>query len=285
MAQTNDGFKLTSHNILPKVSVGIEDAQKIKRLLAAGKRVNLEVNVKGEFSTADTKGYNVIAELPGTDPSLKSQIVMLGGHLDSWEPGTGATDNTAGCVVMMEAMRLLDSLQLKPKRTIRIALWGGEEQGLQGSYGYVKKHFRDGAMLQLKPEQAKISAYFNLDNGTGKIRGIYTQNNSDVQPIFEQWFKPFHDMEATTVTNKNTGSTDHISFDWAGIPGFQFIQDPLDYETRTHHTNLDTYDHLAIDDLKQAAIIVASFVYQASIRPEMLPRKRLLLNTFPYAGF
>jgi hypothetical protein len=285
MAQSNDGFKLISHNTLPEVSIGIEDAQKMKRLIESGVRVSLEVNIKGEFSTADTKGYNVIAEISGTDPKLKSQVVMLGAHLDSWEAATGATDNAAGCVVMMEAMRLLDSLHLKPKRTIRIALWGGEEQGVLGSYGYVKNHFRDGTTLQIKPEQSGVSAYFNLDNGTGKIRGIYTQNNAAVKPIFEQWFKPFYDIGATTVTMKNTGSTDHIAFDWAGIPGFQFIQDPLDYETRTHHTNLDTYDHLAMDDLKQAAIIVASFVYQASIRPELLPRKPLVPYSFPYEDF
>ena len=285
MAQTNDGFKLTSNNTLPKVSIGIEDAQKIKRLIGAGVRVSLEINIKGEFSVADTKGYNVIAEIPGTDPELKSQVVMLGGHLDSWEAATGATDNAAGCAVMMEAVRLLDSLRLKPKRTIRIALWGGEEQGVQGSYGYVRNHFRDGTSLLVKAEQTSVSAYFNLDNGTGKIRGIYTQNNNAVKPIFEAWIKPFSDLGVTTVTTKNTGSTDHIAFDWAGIPGFQFIQDPLDYETRTHHTNLDTYDHIALDDLKQAAIIVASFVYQASIRPALLPRKPLAMHTFPYDEF
>ena len=285
LTQTNDGFKLTAYNVLPEVSIGIEDAQKLKRLIESGIQVSLEVNIKGEFSTADTKGYNVIAEIPGTDPKLRSQVVMLGAHLDSWEAATGATDNAAGCVVMMEAIRLLDSLHLKPKRTIRIALWGGEEQGLLGSYGYVKNHFRDGTTLQLKPEQSGVSAYFNLDNGTGKIRGIYTQNNNEVQPIFEQWFNSFHPVGAATVTTKNTASTDHIAFDWAGIPGFEFIQDPLDYQTRTRHTNLDTYDHLALDDLKQAAIIVASFVYQASTRPELLPRKPLTPHSFPYEGF
>lgn len=285
LAQTNDGFKRTAHNTLPKISIGIEDAQKMKRLIESGISVSVEVNIKGDFSIADTKGYNVIAEIPGTDPELKSQVVMLGAHLDSWESATGATDNAAGCVVMMEAVRLLDSLHLKPKRTIRIALWGGEEQGVLGSYGYVKKHFRDGATLQVKPEQRGVSVYFNLDNGSGKIRGIYTQNNNAIKSIFDQWLKPFQDLGATTVTTKNTGSTDHLAFDWAGIPGFQFIQDPLDYETRTHHTNLDTYDHLAMDDLKQAAIIVASFVYQASIRQELLPRKPLVPKSFPYDAF
>jgi Zn-dependent M28 family amino/carboxypeptidase len=184
---------------------------------------------------------------------------------------------------MLEAVRLLDSLGLKPKRTIRIALWGGEEQGLLGSFGYIKKHYREGE--KIKPEQAKVSAYFNLDNGTGKIRGIYAQSNQAAKPIFEQWFTPFHDLGAQTVTMANTGSTDHLSFDWAGIPGFQFVQDPIDYETRTHHSNMDDYDHLQIDDLKQAAIIVASFVYQASIRPEMLPRKPVEKGGFVFDGF
>jgi len=285
LAQSSDGFKLTAHNAPPQISIGIEDAQKMRRLIESGIGISVEINVKGHFSTADTKGYNVIAEIPGTDPELRSQVVMLGAHLDSWEAATGATDNAAGCVVMMEAMRLLDSLHLRPGRTIRIALWGGEEQGLFGSYGYAKKHFRDGTTLQIKPEQARVSVYFNLDNGSGKIRGIYTQNNTAIQPIFEQWFKPFYDLGAATVTTKNTGSTDHLAFDWAGIPGFQFIQDPLDYETRTHHTNLDTYDHLEMNDLKQAAIIVASLVYQASIRQELLPRKPLDPHSFPYEGF
>ncbi len=210
---------------------------------------------------------------------------MLGGHLDSWNAATGATDNAAGCIVMMEVVRLLDSLHLKPKRTIRIALWSGEEQGLYGSYHYVKNHFGDGETGIFKPEQSKISAYFNLDNGTGKIRGIFAQGDTAVKPVFEQWLAPFRDLGAGTVTLSNTGSTDHISFDWAGIPAFQFIQDPLDYETKTHHTNVDTYDYLQMDDLKQAAIIVASFVYQASIRPDLLPRKKGIKEKFVFDGF
>ncbi|AYL94563.1 M20/M25/M40 family metallo-hydrolase [Mucilaginibacter celer] len=277
------GYKLTDPETVPRASMAMEDAQKIKRLIASGQKVQLSLNISGKFSTDDTNGYNVVGEIPGTDPKLKSQLVMLGGHLDSWQAATGATDNGAGCIVMMEAIRLLDSLGLKPKRTIRIALWGGEEQGLYGSFGYVKNHYREGE--KIKPEQAKVSAYFNLDNGTGKIRGIYAQSNQAVKPIFEQWFKPFNDLGAQTVTLANTGSTDHLSFDWAGIPGFQFVQDPIDYETRTHHSNMDDYDHLQIDDLKQAAIIVASFVYQASIRPEMLPRKPLEKGGFVFDGF
>jgi hypothetical protein len=279
------GYKTTEPEAIPKVSLSVEDGQRIKRLIESGQKVQLSLNISATASTNDTKGYNVIAEIPGTDPTLKAQVVMLGGHLDSWEAATGATDNGAGCMVMMEAVRLLDSLHLKPKRTIRIALWGGEEQGLLGSYNYVKNHFRDAQTLALKPEQSKISVYFNLDNGTGKIRGIFTQNNKAVKTIFDKWFEPFHDMGAATVTTKNTGSTDHLSFDWAGIPGFEFIQDPIDYETRTHHSNMDDYDHLQMDDLKQAAIIVASFVYQASIRQDMMPRKPVVKEVFVWDGF
>ncbi|HVW96266.1 MAG TPA: M20/M25/M40 family metallo-hydrolase [Mucilaginibacter sp.] len=277
------GYKTNSEQSVVKVAIASEDAQRIKRLLASGQKVELNLNVQGKFYDDDIKGYNVVGEIPGTDPKLKSQLVMLGGHMDAWASSTGATDNGAGCIVMLEAVRLLDSLGLKPKRTIRLALWGGEEQGLLGSYGYVKNHFR-GADMKLKPEAAKVSAYFNLDNGTGKIRGIFAQGNTAIKPIFEEWFKPFADLGASTVTLSNTGSTDHLSFDWAGIPGFQFIQDPIDYETRTHHSNMDNYDHLKIDDLKQAAIIVASFVYQTATRPDMLPRKPLENGTFVFDG-
>ncbi len=282
--QSSYGYKLTDPETLPQISIALEDAQKIKRLYQSGHKVEIACEVKGKFSTQNTKGYNVIGEIPGTDVKLKSQLVMLGGHLDSWTAATGATDNAAGCIVMLEAMRLLDSLGLKPKRTIRLALWDGEEQGLFGSYNYVKNHFIDTKTYKFKPKQAKISAYFNLDNGTGKIRGIYTQNNPAVQPIFASWFTPFKDLGAATVTPSNTGSTDHLSFDWAGIPGFQFIQDEIDYETRTHHSNMDDYDHLQMDDLKQAAVIVASFVYQASVRPDLLPRKPFKKEPFVFEG-
>ncbi len=286
VVQSSGGYyKLSAPETVPALSMALEDGQKIKRLIESGHKVELAININSQLSTQDTKGYNVVAEIPGTDPKLKSQLVMLGGHLDSWQAATGATDNAAGCIVMMEAVRLLDSLGIKPKRTIRIALWGGEEQGLLGSINYVKNHFMDGKTFTLKPEQAKVSAYFNLDNGTGKIRGIYAQNNDAIKPIFAEWLKPFADLGAQTVTLSNTGSTDHLSFDWAGIPGFQFVQDPIDYETRTHHSNLDDYDHLMIDDLKQAAIIVASFVYQASVRPDMLPRKPLKKEIFVFDGF
>lgn len=278
-------YKTGRPAFLPEATISSEDGFKIKRLLAAGESVELNLNIKGKFYGDDTRGYNVVGEIPGTDPGLKTQLVMLGGHLDSWSAATGATDNGAGCIVMLEAVRLLDSLHLQPKRTIRIALWGGEEEGLLGSYNYVKNHFGSGETGVFKPEQALVSAYFNLDNGTGRIRGIYAQNDTAVKPIFEAWLVPFGDLDAKTVTLSNTGSTDHLPFDWVNIPGFQFIQDPLDYETRTHHTNMDTYDYLRMDDLKQAAIIVASFVYQASIRPDLLPRKPVVKEQFVFDGF
>lgn len=260
---------------LPEVVVSTEDYLKIQRLLTDNKNVQLELNIRNNWYNDDLNGYNVIGEIPGSDPQLKEQVVMLGGHMDSWHSGTGATDNGAGCIVMMEAVRILQALHVQPKRTIRIALWGGEEQGLLGSFGYVKNHFGNPADMQLKPEQKNISAYFNLDNGTGKIRGIYLQNNESVRNIFSAWLQPFADMGATGITSSNTGATDHLSFDAVGIPGFQFIQDPMEYETRTHHSNMDVYDHLSIEDLQQAATVVAAFIYNAAMRSEMLPRKPL----------
>lgn len=257
------------------VMLSSDDYLRLQRLLQAGIGVELEADIKTRFFTDDLKGYNVLAEIPGTDPKLKDEVVMLGGHLDSWHGATGATDNAAGCAVMMEAVRILKTLNLQPKRTIRIALWSGEEQGLHGSRNYVKNHLADRTTMQLQPAHGKVSAYFNLDNGGGRIRGIYAQGNASVVPIFTQWLAPFGDLGAATVTINNTGSTDHVAFDAVGIPGFQFIQDPLQYGTRTHHTNMDTYDHLVPDDLKQAAVIVASFVYHTAQRAEKLPRKSL----------
>ena len=200
---------------------------------------------------------------------------MLGAHLDSWHGGTGATDNAAGSAVVMEAVRILKSLNLKMDRTVRMALWGGEEEGLLGSKAYVKEHFADRETMKLAAEHAKLAGYFNYDNGTGKIRGIYLQGNDMVRPIFESWLEPFKDLGATTVTIRNTGGTDHQSFDAVGLPGFQFIQDPMDYSTRTHHSNMDVYDHVQAGDLMQASAIMASFVYNTAMRPEMLPRKPL----------
>jgi len=255
------------------IMLAMEDYMSLVRLANSGYPVKLDVDVQTEFYSKDLKGYNVIAEIKGTD--LSNEIVMLGGHLDSWQGATGATDNAAGCSVMMEAIRILKESGLKPRRTIRIALWSGEEQGLLGSRGYVKNHFADPANMELKEEHAKISAYFNLDNGTGKIRGVYLQGNEKVKPVFTQWLEPFNAMGAKTVTISNTGGTDHLSFDAIGIPGFQFIQDEIEYSTRTHHTNMDSYDHLIAADLKQAATIIAAFVYNTANRDEKLPRKEL----------
>ncbi len=252
-----------------------EDYMTLVRLLRNNMPVKIDVDVQTKFQTADLKGYNVIAEIPGTDSKLKAEVVMLGGHLDSWQGGTGATDNAAGCMVMMEAVRILKTIGVKPRRTIRIALWGGEEQGLLGSRGYVKKTFADPADMKLLPAHEKFSSYFNVDNGTGKIRGIYLQGNEGARSIFQQWFAPFSDLGAKTVTISNTGGTDHQSFDAVGLPGFQFIQEPMEYDTRTHHSNMDVYDHLNEDDLKQMATIVAAFVYNAAMRDEKIPRKEL----------
>jgi carboxypeptidase Q len=275
VAQGGPGYKKGYEATMPELSLTREDYLKLARLLNDKKDVRLEIDIQNIFYDDDLTGYNVVGEIAGTDPVLKNQVVMLGGHLDSWHAGTGATDNAAGCAVMMEVMRLLKSLGVHPRRTIRIALWGGEEQGPYGSFGYVKKHYGDPKDMNLTPDQKNISAYFNLDNGSGKIRGIYLQNNEKVHDIFSSWLAPFADIGSAHVTSSNTGSTDHLSFDAVGIPAFEFIQDPLEYETRTHHTNMDTYDHLLIDDLKQATIIVAAFVYNTAMRNDLLPRKPL----------
>lgn len=273
--QNGSSYSKDSSRYFAWVMLSSDDYLRIQRLVQAGQKVELEADVKTKFYNTDYKAYNVIAEIPGTDPVLKDEIVMLGGHLDSWHGATGATDNAAGCAVMMEAVRIIKAAGLQPKRTIRIALWSGEEQGLLGSRGYVKNHFADPADMVLKPEHAKVSAYYNLDNGTGKLRGIYLQGNEAAGPIFSKWLEPFADLGAKTVTINNTGGTDHQAFDGVGIPGFQFIQDEIEYDTRTHHTNMDTYDHLVPADLKQAATIIASFVYNTAQRDEKIPRKEL----------
>ena len=269
------GYRKQDQPAVPEMVVAKEDYLRVVRLLEEGRPVQLELQSDTRLKTDDLTGHDVVGEIPGTDATLKSELVMLGGHLDSWSAGTGATDNGAGCIVALEAIRILKSLGVQPKRTIRIALWDGEEQGLLGSFHYVKNHFGDPMDMKLKPEQEKVSAYYNLDNGSGRIRGVFAQGNEMVLPIFKEWLQPFADLGASTVTMHNTGSTDHLSFDAVGIPGFQFIQDPLDYESRTHHTNMDNYDHLLMDDLKQAATILAAFVYNTAMRAEKMPRKPL----------
>ncbi len=257
----------------PLAALTPEDYNRIARLLEKKIPVTVELDIQTRYHTESPDSFNVIAELPGGDKA--DEIVMLGAHFDSWTGGTGATDNAAGSAVVIEAMRILKSSGLKPRRTIRAALWSGEEQGLLGSKAYVKENFGDPADMRLKPAHGKLAAYFNLDNGSGMIRGVYLQGNDMVRPIFAAWLKPFEDLGANTLTIRNTTGTDHLSFDAVGLPGFQFIQDPLEYATRTHHTNMDVYDRLQPKGLQQAAVVMASFAYHAAMRDEMLPRKPL----------
>lgn len=278
---------------IPAAVIADEAFGRMQRLVSHDVRVSVRLNIATRFTGEHETGNDVIAEIPGTDPALKDQVVMLGGHLDSWIAGTGATDDGAGTIIALEAMRILRALNVQPRRTIRVALWGGEEQGLFGSMGYVANHYatlefskkpedqvvplflRQQTGLTVKPEHAKLDAYFNTDNGGGKFLGIFTEGNSAAASIFEQWVAPISDLGFTTVTLRNAGSTDHVSFDQAGLPGFQFIQDPRDYESRSVHTNLDTYERLSETDLKQAAVVMAIFVYNTAQRDAMLPRKPL----------
>jgi carboxypeptidase Q len=275
---------------VPNAVMMIEHYNRLARLAMHHVPVQLEVNIDTKFTGDHEHGYNVVAEIPGTDPKLKDQVVMVGGHFDSWISGTGATDNGAGTVTAMEAVRILKALDLKPKRTIRVALWTGEEEGEYGSSGYVEQHFgkfapapnsdgqpafmtRTRGPLTTTKEWETLDAYYNLDNGTGKVRGVYVEGNYAIAPIFAQWIAPLKDLGVTTITMRNTGGTDHQSFDAVGLPGFQYIQDPMDYETRTHHSDMDTFDRLHEGDLEQAAIVEAIFLWNTSEREQMMPRK------------
>ncbi len=258
---------------LPQVTLAIEHYGRLARAMEKGVPVTLEMDIKNTFSDDNPQSFNVVADIPGTDKA--AEIVMLGAHFDSWHAGTGATDNAAGSAVMMEAMRILKQSGVKVRRTVRLGLWGGEEQGLLGSRAYVTEHFANRADMVLKPEHGRFAGYFNVDNGTGAIRGVYLQGNEAVAPIFEEWMKPFHNLGMTTLTIRDTGGTDHQSFDAVGLPGFQFIQDPVEYDTRTHHSNMDVYERIQEPDMKQNAVIVAAFVYNAANREEKLPRKPL----------
>jgi carboxypeptidase Q len=279
---------------LPSAVLSSENFGRVGRLLEHKVPVTVSVAINTEFTGDHEQGYNTIAEIPGADPKLKDQVVIVGGHLDSWIAGTGATDDGAGVIIAMEAMRILNALHVQPRRTIRIALWSGEEQGEFGSLGYVHRHFATIGLstkpeqlvvpeylrepvgpLTVKPEHGLISGYFNLDNGGGKVLGIYAENNAAIVPIFNQWIVPLKDLGVTTVSMRNTGSTDHESFNEVGIPGFQFIQDPRDYETRSLHSNQDVYERLSVTDLKQAAVVEAIFLYNTAMRDQMLPRKPL----------
>jgi len=279
--------------IPPQLVLSKEHYNRLVRMIRQGEALKIAVDLSVEFHNDDPTAYNTVAEIPGND--LKDEVVMLGGHLDSWHSGTGATDNAAGVAVAMEAVRILKALDLKPRRTVRVALWSGEEEGLLGSRAYVKKHFGKSPALSfgppapaasdgdaatsksaeesVTPEFETFSAYFNLDNGTGRIRGVYLEGNEAVRPIFREWLRPFKSMGASTLTAANTEGTDHQSFDGIGLPGFQFIQDVIEYNSRTHHSNQDLYDRIQADDMKQAAVIMAAFVYNTAMRDEKLPRK------------
>lgn len=254
------------------IAITPEHYNRIYRLLDKKVPVRLEVEVRNQIGNTNDDSYNVVADIPGTGKH-KDEIVIIGGHLDSWHGGTGATDNASGSAVMMEVIRVLTKLKLPLDRTVRIALWSGEEQGLLGSRAYVKEVFADPATMKTTEAWDKFSAYYNIDNGGGKIRGIYLQGNEAARPVFEALLAPFKDMSAATVTIKNTSGTDHQSFDAVGLPGFQFIQDPLEYSTRTHHSNMDTYDRIPRADLVQMSTIVSSLVYHTANREQKIPRK------------
>ena len=294
-------FEKGKHDPVATLALTSEHYNRISRLLERKTPVELEINVVTAIDDEAPAPNNTIAEFPGEDPKLKDEVVMLGAHLDSWTGATGATDNAFGCAVVMEAMRILKAIDAHPRRTIRAALWTGEEQGLLGSAAYVEQHFASrpppndpaelklpksmwretGRPLTLKPEHAKVAAYFNVDNGAGKFRGIFAQENSAVVPIFESWLVPVKDLGASTVTMRTTAQTDHVSFDRVGLPGFQFIQEELDYVTRTHHTNMDSFEHVKREDAAQASVVMAWFVYNAAMRDQMLPRKPLPADEKP----
>ncbi len=272
-------YEAKAPKILPQISVGAEHYNRLVRMIGKGEKPKLEINLEVSFGDLDSL-YNVIAEIPGTD--LAGEVVMLGGHFDSWHGGTGATDDATGCAAVMEAVRILKALDLKPRRTIRVALWDGEEQGLHGSEAYVKAHFGSRAEqadgqgeVKLLPEAEKFSVYFNHDNGSGKLRGVHMQGNEATRAIFRAWLAPFDSLGASTLTLANTGGTDHLSFDAIGLPGFQFIQDELEYSSRTHHATMDLYERVQEADMKQAAVIMATFAYQAAMRDAKFPRKEL----------
>ena len=272
----------TDPPVAPQVVLAVEHYGRIARTLEKKIPVMLQFDIANTFYDSDLNAFNVLAEIPGTDKA--GEVVMIGAHFDSWHTGTGATDNAAGSAVMMEAMRILKTSGITLLRTVRIALWGGEEQGLLGSRAYVKEHFGDPATMQLRPEHGGLSAYFNVDNGTGTIRGVYLQGNEAIAPIFSGWIEPFRNLGMTALTIRNTGGTDHLPFDAVGLPGFQFIQDPVEYDTRTHHSNMDVYERVQPQDMMQNAVIVASFVVNAANRDDRLPRKPLPKVPSAHAG-
>jgi carboxypeptidase Q len=265
-----------------QVTLAIEHYGRIWRLLEKKIPVTLTMDIDNRFYDQDQNAFNIIGELSGGDKA--DELVMLGAHFDSWHSGTGATDNAAGSAVMLEAMRILKMSGVRLRRTVRLGLWGGEEQGLLGSKAYVQEHFGDPETMQLKPEHAKLAGYFNVDNGTGLIRGVYLQSNEAVAPIFQAWMAPFRNLGMDTLTIRNTGGTDHLSYDAVGLPGFQFVQDEIEYDSRTHHSNMDVYERIQAQDMMRNAVIVATFVYNTANRDEKLPRKPLPKPRTPQAG-
>ena len=244
------------------------------RVLEMGLPVTVELDIRTRFhDEVRPNGFNLLGELPGTD--LADEVVILGAHFDSTHASTGATDNAAGVAAMMEAVRILQAVDARPRRTIRVALWGGEEEGLLGSREYVRRHYADPETMALTPEHARVSAYYNLDNGAGRIRGIWLQGNSAAAPLFRDWMGGLGDLGVTTIGRRSTRGTDHRSFDAVGLPGFQFIQDRLEYNSRTHHSNMDFYDRVQDDDLRQMAVVAAVFAYNTAMLDEPLPRKPL----------
>ena len=253
-----------------------EHYNRIARLLEHGMKPKLQFDIQTEYARDDQMGFNIVGEIPGT--TKKDEVVMVGGHFDSWQGGTGATDNGTGSSVAMEAVRILTTLHKPMARTVRIALWGGEEEGLLGSKGYVQEHFAPRDTMKLTPEYAKLDAYFNDDSGTGRFRGISASGNDQTAAIFRQWAAPIRDLEfqavsgATTAPTREPGGTDSTTFLWVGLPGFGFMQDPMEYSTRTHHSNMDLYDRVQPGDVMQGSAIEAWFAYNAATRSEMLPR-------------
>jgi hypothetical protein len=258
---------------LPQFVLAVEHYNRIVRILQKHIPVTLEFDVRNTFHDQDQTAFNLVGEIQGTDKA--HELVMIGAHFDSWHGGTGATDNAAGVAVVMEAMRILKRTGARVRRTVRVALWTGEEHGLLGSRAYVERHFATRATMALKPDHANLSVYFNVDNGTGAIRGVYLQRNEAIAPVFRAWMEPFHNLGMTTLTIRNTGGTDHQAFDAVGLPGFQFIQDDIEYDSRTHHSSMDVFDRIQAADLMQNAVIVAAFAYHAANRPALLPRKPL----------
>ena len=267
------GSRTTPPGGLPQVTLAVEHYNRMMRILEKGVPVKMELEIRTRFHEegANQNGFNIVGEIPGTDPQLRDQVVMIGAHFDGVPAATGATDNATGSAAMMEAMRIIQTLGIKPRRTIRIALWGGEENGLLGSRAYVQQHF--GTATERKPDHAKLSAYFNIDNGTGKIRGIWMQQNLQLRPIFEQWVLPLKDLGVEVLGPRTVGSTDHASFENAGLNGFQFVQERYEYNSRTHHSNMDYVDRVQRDDMVQMATVAAVFAFLAAQRDDLLPRK------------